>query len=165
MTDVQIRPIEVRDVEDFHACLDAICKERLYLGSYEAPAIEATRAFVESMVERDLPQFVAEDDGRIVGWVDITPHSRPLFKHVGELGMGVLHAYRGKGVGHRLLQVALDKAKEIELKRVELEVYAHNHTAIKLYETMGFAHEGRKLKAALLDQGYVDVIVMGLLFV
>lgn len=159
---VTIVPIREEHIEGFHACLDAVCRERQFLGSYEAPPIESTRVFVRSMIESNRPQFVALDGERVVGWCDVTPNRRALFAHTGELGMGILKAYRGQGLGRRLIEATLAKSAEIGLKRVELEVYAHNTNAIALYERMGFVHEGRKKRAAHLDQGYIDVLVMAL---
>lgn len=159
---VSIVPITEEHIEGFHACLDAVCRERQFLGAYEAPPLESTRVFVRSMIEKDHPQFVALDDGMVVGWCDIRPNGRPLFAHVGELGMGLLKDYRGQGIGRRLLQTAIERAQAIGLQKVELEVYEHNHSAVALYERMGFVHEGRKSRAARLDQGYIDVLNMGL---
>jgi hypothetical protein len=41
-------------------------------------------------------RFVAEDDGRVVGWCDITPRQQPGCSHIGQLSMGLLHEYRGQ---------------------------------------------------------------------
>ncbi|MBC7123627.1 MAG: GNAT family N-acetyltransferase, partial [Pseudothermotoga sp.] len=46
-------------------------------------------------------------------------------------------------------------------KKIQLEVMANNERAIRLYEKFGFEIEGRKKKAILLDDEYVDLLVMG----
>jgi RimJ/RimL family protein N-acetyltransferase len=45
---------------------------------------------------------------------------------------------------------------------VELEVFAANEGAIKLYENEGFLVEGRKVRAARLGGAYLDVVMMAL---
>lgn len=159
---VEIVPIQENHIDDFWHCLDAVAGERLWLGTFEGYPIESTRTFVKSMIENDNPQFVALDGDTVVGWIDISPSSLPVSAHVGELGMGLLKEYRGQGIGKRLMQTALDKAKQKGLLRVELEVYEHNIAGIKLYEKMGFQHEGARINAAKLDEGYVNLLIMGL---
>jgi len=48
------------------------------------------------------------------------------------------------------------------LERIELEVFASNAPAIKLYEKVGFVVEGVKQKARKLDDIYDDLIEMAL---
>lgn len=161
---VAIRMIRETDIDSFWACLDSVCRERLWLGSFEGYPIESTRKFVTDMIENDNAQFVAVDGETVVGWIDITPSRLPVSGHVGHLGMGVHRDYRGQGLGKRLILAALEKAKSNGLKRVELEVYRHNTAAIALYERVGFQHEGARMKAAKLDDGYVDLLQMALWF-
>lgn len=78
------------------------------------------------------------------------------------MGMGVLPAYRGAGLGRRLLADTLDAARAIGIERVELEVFASNTAAIALYRRMGFAVEGTKRRARKLDGEYDDDVIMAL---
>jgi ribosomal protein S18 acetylase RimI-like enzyme len=78
--------------------------------------------------------------------------------------MGVLKDCRGRGLGKALLEGALAVARERRLERVELDVYASNLTAIRLYKKFGFQIEGRKRRARKIDGKYDDIIVMALLF-
>jgi ribosomal protein S18 acetylase RimI-like enzyme len=159
---VEVRYIREEDIESFWNCLDAVAKERRWLGSFEGYPLESMRNFVLGMIENDNPQFVAFDAGRVVGWIDISPSRLPVSRHVGGLGMGLLADYRGQGIGKRLMQAALAKAQAKGLKRVELEVFPHNTAGIALYKAVGFVEEGRRKNAALLDEGYADLIMMGL---
>lgn len=159
---VEIVAIREEHIDSFWQCLDSVCRERRWLGGFEAYPIDSTREFVLGMIENKNPQFVALDDETVVGWIDVNPSGLPVSQHVGSLGMGILKGYRGRGLGRQLMQTALDAAKAKGLKRVELEVFRHNTAAIALYETMGFQHEGARLKAAELDEGYVDLLQMAI---
>ncbi len=164
MSQVQIRPISKEDVEGFHTCLDAVSKERKYLGFLEAPTLENTRGWLEEGIKEDEIRLVALSDSQIVGWCDIETYTREGFRHVGKLGMGILKDFRGQGLGCALLEKTLTAVREQKLERVELEVYASNLVAIRLYETYGFQFEGRKQRARKLDGEYDDIVVMALLF-
>ena len=49
----------------------------------------------------------------------------------------------------------------LDLKRVELEVFADNARAIRLYESLGFEREGLKRRDVIRRGGYGDTVVMG----
>jgi ribosomal protein S18 acetylase RimI-like enzyme len=86
------------------------------------------------------------------------------FSHSGRLGMGVLSAYWGQGIGSALLEKTLAVARERNLEQVELEFYASNAPAIRLYEKFRFQTEGRKSKARKIDGKYDDLVLMALVF-
>ena len=86
--DIRVVPIAEQHIEGFHQCLDSVARERRYLGFLEAPPLESTRQFVQSNIASGVPQFVALDGERVVGWCDISPSRRQGFAHCGELGMG-----------------------------------------------------------------------------
>jgi RimJ/RimL family protein N-acetyltransferase len=135
---ISIEPIRAEHVESFHRALDAVSRERKYLSFLEAPPLDSVRAFVLDMIENDHPQFVAIADGEVAGWCDIRRQSRATRAHCGTLGMGILPAYRDKGLGARLMRRTLDAARQCGLHRVELNVHADNARAIALYEKIGF---------------------------
>jgi len=47
-------------------------------------------------------------------------------------------AYRGRGLGKRLLRHALDRARQLRFRRMELETISVLQAAIGLYESFGF---------------------------
>ena len=158
----RILPIAEEHVEGFHRCLDSVARERLYLALVQAPPLDSTRGFVLSNIANDVPQFVAVIDNEVVGWCDICPMKREGFTHCGELGMGVHVRYRRCGIGQQLVVRTIQKAKEKGLERIELEVFASNVPAIKLYEKLGFVTEGVKKKARKIDGRYDDIVEMAL---
>jgi RimJ/RimL family protein N-acetyltransferase len=157
---VQILPIAQEHIESYHQCLDSVARERLYLAILQAPPLDSTRAFVLSNIAGNVPQFVAVVDDEVIGWCDISPLRHVGFQHSGELGMGVHKRYRRLGIGQRLVARTIERAKEKGLERIELEVFASNVPAIKLYEKMGFVTEGIKKKARKIDGDYDDVVEM-----
>jgi putative acetyltransferase len=102
-------------------------------------------------------------DGRIVGMVSVdTFPNRPRLRHAGAIGISVHADWQGKGLGKELMRAIVDLADNwLNLTRLELEVYADNEAAIRLYEHFGFEVEGRLRKHALRDGQFVDAIVMG----
>jgi RimJ/RimL family protein N-acetyltransferase len=71
---------------------------------------------------------------------------------------------QGQGLGRRALGLMLRHAFNVlNLERVYLFVADYNAAALKLYETIGFMHEGTLRRHVALDGRYYDLLVMGLL--
>ena len=104
-------PIAAAHVESFRECIDAVAKEKKYIAMLEAPPLAAVTAFVLGNVQNDVAQFVALDGERVVGWADVMPLWAHAVSHCGRLGMGVLAPYRGRGIGARLLEACVTKAR------------------------------------------------------
>jgi len=157
--DIVIRPIEYRDIPGFHAAVGSVAGERAFLARTSAFSIEQTAVFVASNIAHGHPQFVAEDEGRVVGWCDIFPSAREVSQHVGVLGMGLLPPWRGRGIGRRLIDATLAAAHG-RFEQVDLDVYGRNAAALALYRTAGFVEQGRKRGGRKLDGVYDDIVVM-----
>jgi len=142
--------------ESFRQALDEVARERMHLEMVEAPPLESVSAFQQQLIENDLPTYYAIDSGKVVGWIDISRSNNPRLSHRGGLGMGLLHGYRGRGIGSHLMYRALDHSRRIGLEKVELTVYAKNFSAIALYKKFGFTDIGivrsyRKIDGLSLD--------------
>jgi ribosomal protein S18 acetylase RimI-like enzyme len=147
----QVVPIERRHVAGFREVLDGVARERRYLAFLEAPPLPRMRRFVLDGLRAGIPQFVAVDQGRVVGWCDVVPKSHETLRHSGTLGMGVAASHRGIGVGTALLRATLDGAFARGLARIELVVRADNEPAIELYRRHGFEVEGRLRRYIVVD--------------
>lgn len=53
--------------------------------------------------------------------------------------------------------------QELELNRIELEVFAFNPRALRVYEKLGFKREGVRREVLFMDGNFHDSIVMGVL--
>ena len=155
--------MEKKDIPSFRTVLDRVCRERKYLAFVEAPALPEVRRYVLDHIAKKDVQIVAARGNEIVGWCDIIRLELPGFGHAGRLGMGLAGKFRGIGIGSNLVKEALRLARERGLRRIELEVFASNPKAIRLYERFGFSMEGRKVRARYLDERFDDVVLMGLL--
>jgi RimJ/RimL family protein N-acetyltransferase len=161
-TSVRIEPITLDHVEGYRRALDVVARERKYLTMLEAQPEPDTLGFVKRNLESGNPMMVALAGGSVVGWCDIRREFFPSRAHRGTLGMGLLPAWRGRGVGRRLLEATLAQARRSGFKRIELDVHADNPRAIALYEKAGFVREGIVRDASLIDGVFRDAILMAI---
>jgi len=157
---VEIVPIERQHVAGFREVLDGVARERRYLAFLEAPSPGRVRSFVLSHLRNGTPHFVAVEDGRVVGWCDVTPKTHETLRHSGVLGMGVAASHRGQGVGTALLRATVDRAFAQGLTRVELVVREDNLPAVALYRRHGFELEGRLRRYLIVDGATHDALQM-----
>lgn len=79
--------------------------------------------------------LIAEDDGRLVGCCALIPHGDDEL----ELAkMAVAESHRGRGLGARLLEVALQRAQEHGAARVVLSTHSSLRAAYRMYQRAGF---------------------------
>jgi ribosomal protein S18 acetylase RimI-like enzyme len=131
------------------------------LGLVVADEVEYLKALMDPAAGLALK---AELEGRLVGVVTIVRGSRPRFRHTGLLGLSVQRDTWGLGLGRALCEAALAGAEAIGIRRVTLYVRADNLRAIRLYEALGFQHEGRMVGAFAVGGEEYDDLVMGLRF-
>lgn len=155
-----IRRITEADIPGFWNALDSVARESKFLRADAAPPIDGVSAFVSSNIETGNPQMVAVVEGEIIGWCDIVRAPAGFESHCGELGMGVVSAWQGRGVGTALLTETLAAADAAGFLRVGLTVHSDNPRAMALYRRFGFLEEGRKLRARIKDGVALDVILM-----
>ena len=71
---------------------------------------------------------------------------------------------RGKGVGTAACRQLIEFGfRDLNLRRIWLQVFADNEPALRLYGKLGFVEEGRLREAVYLDGRYQSIILMSLL--
>jgi RimJ/RimL family protein N-acetyltransferase len=107
--------------------------------------------------------IVADRHDDLAGYVELAGGKFRRNRSTTHIVIGVLAEASGKGVGTRLLEEAKRWAGARGLHRVELNVMAHNHRAIALYERVGFVHEGRRVGCLLIDGKFLDELYMAMI--
>ena len=158
-SEVEIRPVRSEDAEAIHALrlLPSVIDGTMAIPSAR---LEETQRRLASLGPDD-HTFVAVVDGQVVGMAGLHVDGGKR-RHTGSIGMMVHDQFQGRGIGRELLEALLHVADNfLGLVRVELEVYVDNERAIRLYESCGFEHEGRKKKAVWRHGEHQDVLEMG----
>jgi len=104
--------------------------------------------------------LVAAHGGALVGLATATGGVHPAKRAAVEVGIGVLEADQGCGIGRALMAGLEDWARRAGIHRLQLPVVATNAPAIALYERSGFTVEGTLRESVRVDGRHVDQYMM-----
>lgn len=142
MSDVVIRPVAPGDAKD------------LQRNCFPRSTLDEVRRLVETSLKGALEgryvHLVAEDDGAVVGTIELTAQSGRA-KHRGELFRFVVaEPHRGKGIARMLLEAALAEAKRMGIEMIDAAARAGT-SAEDAYRKLGFVEFGRLPGGLVMD--------------
>jgi RimJ/RimL family protein N-acetyltransferase len=161
--DYVIRPAHPRDAEALVGLAEEIASEPpgWLISDGHWRTVGDERRYLRALRRyRDAAVFVAETDDGVVGRLSLGRDPHPASRHVADLGLMVAIAWRRRGIGRALLAQAVDWAREVGVRKLELHVFPHNEPAIALYEDFGFRREGYRKEHYRRGRGFVDAILM-----
>ena len=104
--------------------------------------------------------FVANEGGKIVGFVGGTGGTVNRQRHSIHIAMGVLASFWSRGIGSQLLRTISTWSASNHFHRIELLVIEDNERAISLYKRSGFEIEGVKHDSLLISGKYINEYFM-----
>jgi phosphinothricin acetyltransferase len=118
------------------------------------------RAWLEARDGRH-PVLVAEADGAVVGWASLNVFNpRRAYDHVADFSIYVDREWRGRGVGRRLLDALVGRARALGYHKLVLSAFPWNAAGMAAYRRAGFREVGVYREQGLLDGRWVDTVVM-----
>jgi len=162
---VVIRKLKKNEkVKDLLEYINELIKEDTYISMNKILTYSEEKKWlkerIKSMKKGDSITILAVVGDKIVG---ITDASRDIGRERENVGIGisVKKEYRGKGIGKKLLNEVISRAKRrLKPKNIYLEVYAPNKVAISLYKKLGFKTVAKLKSWGKYKNKYVDRIFM-----
>ncbi len=147
--------------EDAKEALDFLIKvngESPYLLRYPEEAASYTIEEEEGLLlgQKNAPRtlmLMAFVDENLVAIAQFSSSSLIKTRHRASLAISILKEYWALGLGTVLLNTLYEKAKEIGVKQMELEVVEGNERAQALYEKCGFMPYGFRKNSIQLKEG------------
>ena len=154
---MHIRPFNI--IEDTDSlkhitavCFDGVCIDQNIENQFGLVAGHDWRYRKLRHIDNDIAAnpsgiFVAEIDSQVVGY--ISTHIDPEIK-VGSIpNLAVLPNYQKHGIGRRLIETAIEYAKEQGMAILRIETMLQNHIGLKFYPQMGFTEVARQAHYAM----------------
>lgn len=160
---IKIRHIKAEDAIKYielYSKLDEETIFRLYEPGERKISTEEQKNEIKNMNRTNSTIILAEDSGKLVGYLGAFGRSQNRIKHIVTIGIAILQDYTGKGIGTMLFEELEVWAKKHSKHRLELTVMENNPWALALYKKMGFEVEGIKRNSLLVDGKYINDIYM-----
>jgi len=106
-------------------------------------------------------RLVAEEDGRVVGWIALAPVSRrPCYDGVAEISVYVAESARGEGVGSALLAAVVLSAERDGIWTLQTSVFPENEPSLALLRRFGFRTVGTRERIGRLHGVWRDTVLV-----
>ena len=129
------------------------------VATFETRARDA--AEVAEWLDDALPFVVATLDGTVAGFARVSPYSdRCVYAGVGEHGVYVARAARGRGVGRVLLDELCAAAEAAGLYKLTSRIFADNAASIAAHVAAGFEVVGVQRRHGRLDGEWKDCVLV-----
>ena len=157
---ITLRPARAGDAEAVCTIYNQGIEDRVATLEIELRTPDERREWMAARGPRH-PVIVAESEGVLIGWGSLNVfNARPAYRHVADFSVYVERAWRGKGVGHRLLERLIEIAREIGYHKMVLSTFPTNAGGVRLYERLGFRRVGVYHQQGMLDGQWVDTLIM-----
>jgi L-amino acid N-acyltransferase YncA len=155
---MQVRPAEPGDTDAVAAIYNHGIAERQ--ATFETRARRPQE--VAAWLEEGRPFLVAvDDDGTVVGFARVSPYSvRRAYAGVGEHGVYVSPAARGRGAGKRLLEALAQAAEAAGYHKLTSRVFTTNAASLALHRATGFTAVGVQRRHGRLDGEWKDTVLV-----
>jgi UDP-4-amino-4,6-dideoxy-N-acetyl-beta-L-altrosamine N-acetyltransferase len=164
-THIKLTPLEESDIDLLYVWQNLPSIRDLTMGFRFPIQKETVKEWIKNQREQNGKTrvvFAIRQNENLIGTIQlhcIEPYQRKalLGVYIGE------PKSRNQGSGFVASSLLIDYAFQgLDMRKIGLEVLSINHSAIALYEKLGFKKEGTKIGEYFLGGQYLDVLIFGL---
>jgi phosphinothricin acetyltransferase len=134
-----IREANISDLPQILNIYNDVILNTTAVYDYNPHTLEMRAAWFKTKQEQGFPVFVMEDNGQIAGFSSIGPfRAWAAYQFTVENSIYVDTAYRGKGIGKKLMEPLIQAVKDRKLHTIVAGIDASNNESIRLHESFGF---------------------------
>ena len=164
MDNIVFREAEIDDAEEMISYLNIVGGESNYLmhgpDGFKVP-VEAVKRRIQASHDADNSIILIALAGeKIVARAELDGYPGARLHHNARFSISVRKDYWNMKIGTMLMTKIIERAREMKLLNIMLEVVADNKAAIALYHKMGFSDVGIYRNYWYANNAYSDAIVM-----
>src|SRR5438270_12207867 len=116
---------------------NATVPTRMVTAELEPTTVEARLPWFRDHSPEQYPFWVAESEDRVIGWLDFKKfQQRSAYRGTAEVSVYVDEELRGRGVGERLLEQAIARARSLGITALVGLIFGHNEPSLKLLQRL-----------------------------
>ncbi|MDA7025089.1 GNAT family N-acetyltransferase [Bacillus sp. CLL-7-23] len=141
-----LKPMSEQDFEEYKSyTINHYAMEKVKAGLWTvAEAMEKAEEQFQRLLPNGLNSTnhylwsIVNEEKDVMGWLWVYIDREHPLKDAFIYDIGLYEAYQGQGIGKWVLKTLEEEAEELGVKKLSLHVFAHNKTAIRLYEKMNY---------------------------
>ena len=159
---MSFRYAKLEDLNEIVRIYNSTVPSRMVTADLEIVTVEQRTPWFYEHNNNKRPLWVMEIDGKIAGWLSFQSfYGRLAYDGTVEISIYLDEYHRGKGLGGKLLEFAIENCERYNIKVLLGFIFGHNIPSMKLFEKYGFRPWGNLERIAVLDGMERDLIIMG----
>jgi len=136
---MKIREVIEEDLTQLLSIYNEIILNSTAVYDYEPHTLEMRKQWFEKKKLHGFPVFVAEENGKILGFSSIGPfRAWAAYKYSVENSVYVAADVRGRGIGKLLILPLVEVAKKLQFHTIIAGIDATNESSLRLHKSFGF---------------------------
>ena len=136
---MKIREVIEEDLTQLLSIYNEIILNSTAVYDYEPHTLEMRKQWFEKKKLHGFPVFVAEENGKILGFSSIGPfRAWAAYKYSVENSVYVAADVRGRGIGKLLILPLVEAAKKLQFHTIIAGIDATNESSLRLHKSFGF---------------------------
>lgn len=154
------QPNDLKRIVDTY---NSTISSRLVTADLEPVTVESKLPWFNSHNTTNRPLWLVMCDGNYAGWMSFNSfYGRPAYDITAEVSIYLEEGVRGKGLGNKCLQKAIDESPKRGIKNLLGFIFGHNEASLKLFYKFKFDKWAHFPKVANMDGVERDLIILGL---
>ncbi|MDZ7673443.1 MAG: N-acetyltransferase family protein [Halanaerobiales bacterium] len=157
---IKIRKANIKDIKAINDIYNTVVKNLNATMDIKPKPLEEQKLWFKEYKENKLSVIVAELNDKVVGWASLSKWSlKEGYKYTVEDSIYVDNKYQGKGIGTKLLEQLIKKAKENDYKNLIAQISEGNESSVKLHKNHGFEKIGTLKKVGYKFNRFHDISI------
>ena len=165
MNSTRIRPANEADLDQITEIYADAVTHGTATYELEPPTRAEMAARFAALCTEQFPYFVAEDQGKLVGYAYAGPfRARPAYRFIVEDSIYVAPEAKGRGVGRLLLERLISEAQSLGFRQMIAVIGdgGPDSPSVKLHENLGFRFCGTMEGSGYKHGRWLDTVFMQL---
>lgn len=161
---MSIKLAEYKDLEALVEIYNQAIETHRCTADMDTFSVEERISWFEEHQSLEYPIYVYEVDNRVVGYLYFTGYrpGRRAMRYTAEISYYIHNDYQRQGIGTKMMEFAIEKSKEMNLKNLIAILLEWNIPSLRLLEKFGFKEWGYLPQIAYFDGKVCSHLYYGL---